>query len=145
MSSTTKSGEADVPLLPPPDRLLLRRTLPNLHVGGAGAACHVASRCYRPLLGFVSSCTSFQNEVWNPPALFKGRTKSRRFAEDRNGVGSERRLSCSLSSFDVTDRDGFEAGNDFLHRIILPCSSRSSASRTPCSYPLTIFVRSATC
>ena len=44
------------------------------------------------------------------------RTENRRFAEDRNGVGNERRLSCSLSSFDGTDRDSFEAGNDFLRR-----------------------------
>jgi len=67
MSSTTKSGEADVPLLPRPDRQLLRRTLPNLHVGGAGTAYHVASRRYRPLLEFVSSAPPFRMKFGTLP------------------------------------------------------------------------------
>jgi hypothetical protein len=36
------------------------------------------------------------------------------------GVGSERRLSCSLSSFDGTGRDCFEAEMTFLHRYFCP-------------------------
>ena len=51
-------------------------------------------------------------------------TESRRFAGDRNGVGNERRLSCSLSSFDGTDRDSFKQEMTFLRRNRF-CPARS--------------------
>jgi len=59
-------------------------------------------------------------------------TESRRFAGDRNGVGNERRLSCSLSSFGGTDRDSFEAGNDFFTpQSFLSCSVSQGHSELP--------------
>jgi hypothetical protein len=57
---------------------------------------------------------SFQNEVRNLAAYPRKGQRAAVLREIGMGVGSERRLSCSLSSFDGTGRDCFEAGNDFF-------------------------------
>jgi len=67
-------------------------------------------------------------------ALPLERIKSRRFAEDRNGIGSERRLSCSLSSFDGTDHEGFEAE--------MTLSSAMLAINRACSSPESVEIGS---